>query len=81
MNDADADRETIETLLATSDVYVTVISEAAHAQGVSTQRWHCRIIRYNAVGALVQVYSPLRNKELLLSWAAILTIEPVPSYE
>jgi hypothetical protein len=81
MNDADTDRETIESLLVTSDVYITVTGETANAQGVSVQRWHCHITHYNALGALVQVYSPLRNKELLLSWAAILTVEPVPSYE
>ena len=81
MTDADTDTDTIESLLATSDVYITVTGETANAQGVSGQRWHCRIIRYNTLGALVQVYSPLQNRELLLSWAAILTVEPVPSYE
>jgi hypothetical protein len=81
MTDADTDRETIDSLLATSDVYVTVTMETANAQNASAQRWHCHITQYNAFGALVQVSNPLHNKELLLSWAAILTIEPVPSYE
>jgi hypothetical protein len=80
MTDADTERETIESLLA-SDVYVTVTMETANAQGVSVQRWHCHITQFNAFGALVQVYSPLHNKGLLLSWAAILTVEPLPSYE
>jgi hypothetical protein len=81
MTDADTDRPTIESLLATSDVYITVTMQTANAQGASAQRWHCRITQYNAYGALVQVFNPLHNKGLLLSWAAILTVEPVPSYE
>ena len=81
MTDADTERETIESLLATSDVYIMVTMETANAHGVPAQRWHCHITRYNAFGALVEVYNPLHNKELLLSWAAILTVQPVPSYE
>jgi hypothetical protein len=81
MMDAETEVETIEALLASNDVYVTVSADTAKTKGVSMQRWHCRITHYNAFGALVQVYSPLQNRELLLSWAAILTVEPVPSYE
>jgi hypothetical protein len=75
------DEETIEALLATNGVYVAVNADTAKAHGVSTQRWHCHITGYNAFGALVRVYSPLSDRALFLSWAAILSIEAVPSYE
>ena len=75
------DVETIEALLASNDVYITVTADTAKAYGVSTQRWHGHINHYNALGALAQFYSPVQNKEIFLSWAAILTVETVPSYE
>jgi hypothetical protein len=55
--------------------------DTINAYGVSAPRWHCHINRYNTFGALVEVYGPLPDKEVFLSWAAILTIEAVPAYE
>jgi hypothetical protein len=74
MIDRDPDMETIEALLATNEVYATVSADVANAHGVSTQRWHGHIKRYNTCGALVQIDSPLQNRELLLSWAAIVAV-------
>jgi hypothetical protein len=79
--DVETDEETIEALLATNEVYVTVTEETAKAHSVSMQRWHCHIMHYNAFGALVHVYSLLPDREIFLSWAAILAVEPVPAYE
>jgi hypothetical protein len=75
------DVETIEALLASNDVYITVTEDTAKAYGVSTQRWHGHIHHYNVLGTLAQFYSSVQNKEIFLSWAAILTVEAVPSYE
>ncbi len=81
MMDRDPEAETIDALLATNEVYITVTEDTAKAHSVSTQRWHCHINRHGALGALVQIYSPLQNREIFLSWTAILTVEAVPAYE
>jgi hypothetical protein len=75
------DEMTIEALFATNEVYMLVNADTAKAHGVSAQRWHCHINGYNTLGALVHVYSPLSDRAIFLSWAAILSIEAVPSYE
>jgi hypothetical protein len=75
------DEETIEALVATNEVYIAVTADTINAYGVSAQRWHRHINRYNTFGALVEVYSPLPDKEVFLPWAAILTVEAVPAYE
>ena len=49
MTDVGTERETIESLLATSEVYITVTMETANAHGVPAQRWHCHFTRYNAL--------------------------------
>jgi hypothetical protein len=77
-----ADFDRIEDLLALPTVVVTLTSEAAAGYGLpNALRWNCHIQDCNALGILVDVYSPVRQgqasgQRVMLPWGSVVFIEP-----
>ena len=70
----------IDTLFETSNLAICVTSKTAVAHNphsnVAVSRWTCDIVRADAAGAPLQVYTPFNKKDLYLPWSSILSITP-----
>jgi hypothetical protein len=67
-------QDPIDALFGTPNLEVRVTIDTASAHGTGGTLWTGRVIKCDASGALLDVYTPINRKNLYLPWSSILSV-------